>query len=151
MNIKYIKKDITELNEGVLVHGVNCRGVMGSGVAKAIRRKWPVVYDEYIKFVKQHDTAKSILGKINPVIVSGKPFLSVINAFTQINYGRKGIYADPLAIYNCLVLSTRISDQLHIPKIGCGLGGLHWEMEVLPIIETIVYDNMDVSFTVYEL
>lgn len=32
---------------GILVHGCNCKGVMGSGVAAAIRNRWPDVYKAY--------------------------------------------------------------------------------------------------------
>ena len=45
----FIQKDITTERHGLIIHGVNCQGVMGSGVALAIRNKWPVVYDEYKK------------------------------------------------------------------------------------------------------
>lgn len=45
--MKYIKKDITTVNWGIIAHGVNCRGRMSSGVAAAIRSKWPIVYDKY--------------------------------------------------------------------------------------------------------
>jgi len=41
-----IDKDITTVEIGVMVSQVNCRGVMGAGVAKAIRDRWPIVYIE---------------------------------------------------------------------------------------------------------
>ena len=42
-----IYDDITKSNADYICHQVNCQGVMGSGVAKAIRDKWPQVYEEY--------------------------------------------------------------------------------------------------------
>lgn len=40
----YLNKNIITIQEGVIAHGVNCTGAMNSGVAKAIREKWPEVY-----------------------------------------------------------------------------------------------------------
>ena len=45
--IRYVKGDITESNCDIICHQVNCRGAMNSGVAKAIREKWPEVYEQY--------------------------------------------------------------------------------------------------------
>ena len=41
--------DITSLKRGLILHQVNCQGAMNSGVARAIRDKYDVVYDEYRK------------------------------------------------------------------------------------------------------
>ena len=48
--IKYIKGDILNVTEGIIVQQVNCFGVMGAGLAKQIRDKWPSVYDTKIEF-----------------------------------------------------------------------------------------------------
>ena len=48
MKIVYKVGDITEAPEVVIVHGCNTQGAMGSGVAKAIRRKYPWAYEAYI-------------------------------------------------------------------------------------------------------
>jgi len=48
--ISIIKKDVTTVTKGVVAHGVNCQGAMGSGVAGAIRRKWPSVFIEYASY-----------------------------------------------------------------------------------------------------
>ena len=53
MSIKHVKGDIlttpTRNEDTVICHQVNCCGVMGAGLAKQIRDKWPVVFDEYKK------------------------------------------------------------------------------------------------------
>lgn len=52
MSIKIISGDIlTNLptnKEVYICQQVNCRGVMGAGLALKIRRKWPVVYQQYV-------------------------------------------------------------------------------------------------------
>ena len=39
--------DITNSKANYICHQVNCQGAMNSGVAKAIREKWPRVYKAY--------------------------------------------------------------------------------------------------------
>lgn len=135
--IHYIRQDVTKVEKGVIAHGVNCQGVMGSGVAKAIRRRWPIAYDRY----KQMPTGKSMLGTAHIVNVSedGSNSLWVANCYTQVFYGFNGRFANPDAILNSLWDALSYADyhhlDLYMPKIGAGLGGLDWETEVKPIVE----------------
>lgn len=45
--IKHIKCDIFKSGADIICHQVNCQGVMGSGIAKQVREKYPVVYRDY--------------------------------------------------------------------------------------------------------
>lgn len=45
--LKHIKGDIFESGAQVILHQVNCQGVMGSGVAKQVREKYPIVFEYY--------------------------------------------------------------------------------------------------------
>ena len=47
MKIEYTKTNFLYMAEQYLAHGTNCHGVMGSGVAKAVRNKFPEAYTEY--------------------------------------------------------------------------------------------------------
>jgi len=143
--IHYIKKDITSIDRGVIVQGVNCQGVMGSGVAGDIRAKWPKVFGEYFKFCYENEP---LLGKINPVKVEEE--IWVINAFTQKYYGRDGLkYADVASVEQSVrsayAESIRLQLPIYMPKIGCGLGGLHWQKEVLPILERLSLDEFPIT------
>jgi O-acetyl-ADP-ribose deacetylase (regulator of RNase III) len=132
--MKEIKKDITTVTHGIIAHGVNCQGVMRSGVAKAIREKWPEVYEAYMTVKPSRD----LLGAAQGINVSND--LRVYNCWTQEYYGRDGRrYASPSAVYRAL---RRVFDdanamrrEVYLPKIGCGLGGLDWETEVKPMVE----------------
>ena len=85
MSIKHVKGDIlttpTRNEDTVICHQVNCCGVMGAGLAKQIRDKWPVVFDEYKKIC-----GTDRLGDSQTVQVA--PQLYVANLFGQLNYGR---------------------------------------------------------------
>jgi len=147
--MNYIKKDITTVvGPAVILHGVNCKRAMGSGVAKALFNKWPNIREEYMRFAKE----EMILGKIAPVKVGDS--LHVINCWTQENYGYDNkSYANPAAIKDCLAASAKFSNQIQIkniymPRIGCGLGGLNWDRDVQPLIAEIENQNPDLSFTI---
>lgn len=135
--LKYIKQDVTMLTEGIVCHGVNERKKMGSGIALAIRNKWPEVYDRYMDHChpKHHGQADIIQIDDN---------LYVANCYTQRSYGYDNQqYADPEAIRTSLHqvcnFVTLLENDLNIymPKIGCGLGGLDWEKDVKHIVEEI--------------
>lgn len=153
--ITYIKKDITTVEQGVVVHGCNCQGKMGSGVALAIRNKWPTVFDRYEELCKGYiHTRPLLLGTAHYVKVAEDVYVG--NWFTQLYYGNDGKrYADPSAIKKCLFnsagfLTTQLHEKqrpLYMPRIGCKLGGLSWEDDVEPIV--IEFDQQHRGLEIY--
>ena len=73
----------------VLAHQVNCIGVMGSGVARAIKDKWIDVFLEYLKGIKALD--HNCLGGCQ--IVQAEEGKYVANIFGQYYYS--GYFKDP--------------------------------------------------------
>jgi O-acetyl-ADP-ribose deacetylase (regulator of RNase III) len=150
--ISYRNGDITEVASGIIVHGTNCQGVMSSGVAKAIKEKWPEVYTEYMTLFKNKKPRPKLLGKSQVVTIGD---IHIFNAFTQLNYGRNGTYADVKSIQSALhnvILTNQmlgLGDNINMPLIGCGLGGLNWNSDVLPIIEELSSTH-DIDFTIFE-
>lgn len=137
MSLTYINIDITTVPHGIIAHGTNCSHSFGSGVAGAIRKKWPNVYESFMRAPR----GPKMLGTAHLIGVSsnGSEDLFVANCYTQLNYGRDGKrYADPNAIQTSLsqVFNwAQLFDlPLYMPKIGCGLGGLDWDTEVQPIV-----------------
>jgi O-acetyl-ADP-ribose deacetylase (regulator of RNase III) len=129
-----IKGDIIELfNDGVfdiLIHGCNCFNIMGSGVAKSIKDRYPEAYNADLK-TKKGD--KSKLGSITvaPIINQDKTQY-IVNAYTQYNYGRDKCYVDYDAVrscfYNINMLYSDPSIKFGYPKIGAGLAGGNWDI-----------------------
>lgn len=60
--IRVIDGDLFTTDARFIVHQVNCKGVMGSGVAKQVRNKYPHVFVEYKKACSEE-----MLGKIQVV------------------------------------------------------------------------------------
>lgn len=135
MSNKIIKQDILEVGSGVIVHQVNNKGVMGAGLAKAIRNKWPVVY--------QHYKAKPpVLGTVQ--YVSIRHGLAVINLCSQDGYGRSRCYTSYIAMRAGLSIIAQVMEEMemscpvYIPyKMGCGLGGGDWKIVSKIIHETL--------------
>jgi O-acetyl-ADP-ribose deacetylase (regulator of RNase III) len=148
--IEYITHNVVDTLEGVVAHGCNCQGVMGSGVALAIRKKWHYAYQRYQEMVaahrkRHHPHMGGLLG-LSLIVNVGDDHLSPINSlfvanmFTQEYYGGDGrVYASVDAIEAALnatmVFCKGTNLPLYMPRIGCGLGGLDWDTQVGPIVE----------------
>lgn len=148
--IEYTEGDITKEPDGLIVHQVNCQGVQGSGVALAIKTKWPVVYDEYMKA----PTGKQQLGEAQFVKIQDG--LYVGNLWGQEHYGNDGkIYTDKMSLLKALHKAFSFAEdfglEIKSPKIGSGLGGLDWDRDTVPLFELIMtlYPNVKVKvFTI---
>ena len=133
--IRYIKGDITKSNCDIICHQVNCQGVMNSGVAKAIREKWPEVYEQYKDLCKKQEQTICLLGTTQPVEIQKTPARYVVNLFAQQYYGFNGIrFTDYEAFYNSIAnLSVQLANNpdktIAFPyKIGCVRGGANWNI-----------------------
>jgi O-acetyl-ADP-ribose deacetylase (regulator of RNase III) len=149
--IEYIKKDITTVDRGIVGHGVNCSGyAYKSGVAGAVRKKWPIAFESY----KKLGGGKDLLGTAHSITINND--LHVVNMYTQVNFGYGGEkYADCDAIAKTLEVVVSLADEyqlpVYVPKIGCGLGGLDYDYEVESIYEYVAGLYPDVEIFVCEL
>lgn len=152
--INFITKDVTTVERGMVVHGVNCQGRMGSGVALAIRNKWPEVYERYRAVDVNVPNKTALLGTYHFIGV-GKD-LYVGNLYTQVYYGNDGKkYASLDAIKQCLYGTANMAQvyqlPVYLPRIGCGLGGLKWDIDVGPTLDEISDKYPDVEFNVCDV
>lgn len=147
-----IQGDLTETDCKVISQGVNCQGVMGSGVAKALYTKWPVVKNYYHNYFIDNNAGpdgENFLGEIDPVRLT-KEDKVVINCFTQQYFGGDGrLYLSYDALYTCMnqvleYCQYNKIDELAIPKIGCGLAGGDWT-KVKAILESIFPEDFKVK------
>ena len=149
--IRYVKDDITNSNCDIICHQVNCQGAMNSGVAKAIREKWPEVYVNYKFWCDREDYKANLLGEAQAVLISDSPKRYVGNLYAQYNYGYNGErYTNYEAFYNAIEqLANQITDvpkaTIAFPyKIGCVRGGANWKI-IRAMIEE-VFAGRDVTF-----
>ncbi len=150
--------DLTTVNSGIILHGVNCQGVMGAGIARALVSKYPEIFPRYAALCATAKSPYHLLGSIDVVNITDK--LTIVNCFTQNFYGTKDRPpASYSAIHECLVSVTKtvlvnmmLEDywgKIYMPPIGCGLGGLEWT--ILDDILDYVENKYGVNFTVCDL
>jgi O-acetyl-ADP-ribose deacetylase (regulator of RNase III) len=131
---------LTGATSGFLVHGCNCQGKMGSGIAKLIRDKWPVVFETYHNIWEEgywddyngvQQTHQLELGSTQFVYVNGGPGvdlfgqedslprnpLVVVNAMTQRYYAghpddpNAERYVDYEAVVRCFTEINRVGAE----------------------------------------
>ena len=135
MPYKVIDGDLLNTQAKYICHQVNCKGRMGSGVAKQIRAKYPEVYTAYVK-----EANADMLGI--PQFVQCYDGKVIINMFAQQSYGYDGRqYTSYEAFAKCLDLMSHIipaGETIAMPfMIGCGLGGGSWKIIADLIIEKL--------------
>lgn len=152
MSVKVVNGDLMNAKEKFIVHQVNCMGVMGAGVAKAIRSKWPIVYTKYKEICDKYEIEK-LLGKFLLVYVGDLKI--VVNLFSQGKYGTDKQYTDYSAFkdgledfFKILIHDSKDSRSVAMPyKIGCGLAGGDWGV-IYSIIDNLS-KKYDIDVTLY--
>ena len=153
MKTTIIEGDLLETEAEVIVHQVNCMGKMGSGVAKAIRDKWPIVYEKYHELFYQ-DFFVVKLGICQPVKVSDTQ--RVINMFSEENYGYDGkMYTSYDAVNECFGKIRKYMESnglktMAIPyKMSCVRGGANWDA-IMALLNANFGDS-DISIEIRKL
>lgn len=130
---------------GIIVHGCNCQGVMGAGIALEVKNRFPMAFHEYDRV---HRSRGLKLGEICFAEVAPNKF--IINANTQEGYSRVGRQVSYDAIADCFTEVVKLAKTLEthrgvkleiiFPMIGAGLGGGDWKV-ISAIIDAVVPDD----------
>ena len=157
------KCDIFKSGADIICHQVNCQGVMGSGVAKQVRDKYPKVYEEYKKRCDIY-APKAMLGTAQFVSTMNEyntSFIGIFNLFGQEKFGYDGqCYTDYTALYKCfenvkeslnkaMVNDLKDKYTIAIPYLlGCYRAGGKWDV-VYQIIKEI-FENSKIEVLICE-
>jgi O-acetyl-ADP-ribose deacetylase (regulator of RNase III) len=133
VQIQYIEGSLLDSEEFVIAHGCNAQGVMKSGVAKAIRERYPFVYNDYKNWEKRHAL------RLGDVITSGNFDRIILNIISQEYYGR-----DPSVVYVSYDAIAKAVGRINamgltrvaFPKIGAGLANGNWNI-IASILESL--------------
>lgn len=154
--IKHIKCNIFESGADVILHQVNCKGVMNSGVARQVRMRYPNVYDAYKRLCSNSENPNNLLGLVQIIATQESDSPKYIaNLFAQADYGyKKKRYTKYLSLKKCLQSvhdAKRIQHaSIAIPyRMGCCRGGGNWSI-VSEMIDQIFKDR-DVLICEYDL
>lgn len=143
--IEIIYGNLLESNAHYICHQVNCLGVMGAGVAKQIKAKYPQVFFEYQVLCDRHkDNPARLLGSaqiMRPSPMTTEPL--ICNLFGQVGYGCRKQTDLPALRKACERVASlaREGEAIAMPyRIGCGLAGGDWG-EVMDMLTEVFKDR----------
>ncbi len=143
--IKVLLGDIFESRMAVLVNTVNCVGIMGKGIAKTFKERYPDNFIHYSELCK--------VGKVKP----GEPyFFESHDLFSErliINFPTKLHWRSASKIEDVIIgLDHFISHyrewgikSIAFPPLGCGNGGLEWSTVGRIMYQKLVELDIDVE------
>lgn len=122
--MKILKGDVIYSGCNILVNPVNCVGIMGAGLAKQFKIKFPKYFDHYVKLCSKK------------ILVLGEPqmYFDHTNDVSILSFPTKNHYSEKSDIkYIIDGLSDTFNEfcihniptSIAFPLLGCGLGGLN--------------------------
>jgi len=130
--IYYLVGDATRpevVGKKIITHIVNDAGAWGAGFVVALSRRWPEAERAYRAWYSGFDWTYFGLGEVQFVEVENE--ITVANMVAQNGVRGGGRLVDYYALQDCLyTVSQRAKEHaasIHMPRIGCGLGGGKWE------------------------
>lgn len=163
MSMHYEIGNLLDSNCSIICHQVNCQGKMNSGIAKAIKEKWPIVFERYEEwYMSCKIWARINMDEINNLNINATDIMlgniqivpvpegkTIINMAAQDNFGYDGRrYTSYDAFWSCL---GKIKNA--VPKgstigfpdhIGSCRGGANWN-----IIKTMIEEVLSKDYEVY--
>lgn len=154
MELKNINGNLLDSKADLIIHQVNCLGVMGGGVALAIKNKWPVVFEEYEKlFRNSNDWSRELLGRIQVVKINETQ--SVVNLFGQAECGYGGRFTSYDAVDDALAkIVTYCTNNgvksVALPyKMSSDRGGANWNV-ILEMVKQR-FEPLDIDVEIWKL
>lgn len=150
--VKQINGDILEFKENMMIHQVNCKGVMGAGLAKTIKNNYPEVFDDYKDAISLYEyNDEKLLGSYTMTALVQDKF--IVNLFGQDEYGFGRRYTSYAALIKGLFAifkrAKAYNYTIAIPyKLGCCRGGGNWTY-VYNLI-CMLSEEFNVDVTIYK-
>lgn len=146
--IKFLSGDLFSSKKDVLVNAVNCVGVMGAGIAKIFKERYPEMFEDYVKKCEQN------------VVQLGKPYLfpdvevlpqfevkRILNFPTVQHWSTPAKLDDISAGLDYLLGHYKEwgIKSIAFPALGCGVGGLSWDVVSKLMYEKLAKSELDVE------
>ena len=134
-----LEKNIFLSKQQIIGHQTNCFGVMGAGVAKIIKNKYPEIMPEYKKYCSY---GKEILGTAQ--MIETRTGLVIANLFGQYTYGTSKKQTINKNLKSALIQMRNYAEKNRLScclpfNIGCCLAGGDWN-EIYEIIQEVFKD-----------
>jgi len=131
--LKHAKGNLITMAENgefdIIVHGCNCHCTMGSGIAREVRERYPMAYEEDCKS-EPGDIEK--LGmytlSISSLDEAAEHRFAIVNAYTQFGFNKAGESTDVFEYESFAVILRKLehkasNQRFGFPYIGMGLAG----------------------------
>ncbi len=146
MSFQIVKGDLLRQETDAIVNTVNCMGVMGKGIALQFKRKWPENFKVYEKACRSglvktgkmfvHDLGALHNGK--PEFIINFPTKNHWREKSKLSYIEEGL-DDLIKVIRELKIKS-----IAIPPLGCGNGGLDWDVVKKIIEESLAPLDIDI-------
>lgn len=142
--IEYCTGSIFDSGCEALVNPVNCVGVMGAGLAKQFKERFPFAYQAYKSLCEDGylEPGGTMYCTDNGVKIIALATKDHWKDNSELEFISEGLY--DLSRW----LNSSEIHSIAIPALGCGLGGLDWN-DVKPLIEEFAENLPDVFVKVY--
>lgn len=120
--MEFLKGDLFKSGADALVNPVNCDGVMGKGLAKEFKLRWPEMYRTYQGWCGSAEL------RPGGVLIYKHSVPNIVLFATKANWRNPSRYEyiEEGLLQLKKELPTWLISSLAMPAIGCGLGGLEW-------------------------
>lgn len=105
--IKILNGNLFDTDAEIICHQCNCQGVMGSGVAAEVKRRYPYVYMEYREYYMM---GMLQLGNVVFSQTGNKGKQVIANILGQDKYGQGRQYTDYTALRRCMKLIRKYAE-----------------------------------------
>jgi O-acetyl-ADP-ribose deacetylase (regulator of RNase III) len=164
MELREFSGDLFKSDCDVICHQVNCKGVMGMGLNKAIRKRYPIVFEQYNNFVTNNtfyvkgipENSSEFLGLCQIVKIGDGKYIA--NLFGQEDYGREqkqytnydALLCSLFALRRLVLFGGYNIKSIAFPcNLGCGFAGGDWNKVREMIIS--VFAALDVRVDIISL
>jgi O-acetyl-ADP-ribose deacetylase (regulator of RNase III) len=141
--IYYREGDLFDSPAQTLVNPVNTVGVMGKGLALSFKERYPDMFAKYKEACDRH------------LLVPGMLMICRVPHHLVLLFPTKEHWRDPSSLDYIEAGLSKFREtyaekgitSIAFPKLGCGCGGLHWDI-VRPVMEKYLV-NLPIDVYIY--
>ena len=146
--ISYVSGNLLDDDADALVNTVNCVGVMGKGIALAFKKKFPNNYKAYKAACEVGSIIPgSLFSYEEPSSLDDRSHPSILNVATKKHWRQpsKLEYVEESIEAIARYVSDHKIRSIAIPPLGCGNGGLDWEVVGPKLVNALSrFEDVDV-------
>ena len=134
--LKFTAGNMFDIDADILINTINCVGVMGCGVALAFKKRYPYMFKRYRYLCRSNQMHPGILWNYkthdNKLIVNfpTKDHWREPSKYLYIKHGLKELRS--------LLKEANNNTLVALPALGCGHGGLDWD-----IVKEMIQEHLE--------